>query len=380
MTFLDLATLLIVAAAAFSALNVIIFRLPAAIGVLSITLAASVALVAAGQIFPRLRLDESAAETARALAFDKTLLEGMLGLLLFAGALHVKVEELRRQLPAVLLMASLGVVLSTLVIGGGFWLLTGTALATALVFGAIVTPTDPVAVLGVLKTAGVKKELETKIAGKSLFNDGVAYVVFLILAAIAFPAMDAHGEAGHALGFADGVRLFVQEAFGGALLGAVLGWITFRVMRLIDDYAVEVLLTLALVMGGYLLSLKFHVSAPIMAVMAGLFIGHVGKTGGMSETTREHVDTFCRIVDKLLNIALFLMIGFEVFAVSFHPETFWIGAVCIMLSLLNRFAAVAIPLAILRPFRVFDRGVTRSPDLGRHQGRDLDRAGPEPAR
>ncbi len=359
MTVLDISTVIIVAAAGFAALNAIFLRLPAGIGVLAISLGCSVVALLVSRFVPGLAFAEDAAAAVEELSFDTTLLEGMLGLLLFAGALHVKVEELKRQLPVVLLTASLGVVVSTLVIGTGFWALTGIPLAAALVFGAIVTPTDPVAVMGVLRTAGIRKSLETVIAGESMLNDGVAYVVYLLLVAIAFPGLAGSGEAGHAIGLADGALLFVREAFGGAILGLVLGWVTFRVMRKIDDYAVEVLLTLALVMGGYLLSLELHLSAPIMAVMAGLLIGHVGMEGGMSETTREHVDAFWRIVDELLNIALFVMIGFEIFAVSFTGRTFWIGAVAIGLSLAGRFAAVTLPLLILRPFRVFDRGVAR---------------------
>jgi len=356
MTFLELSTLLIVVAAGFAALNAIFIKLPAAIGVLAITLGFSVLLLAVDGFAPGFGIEASAASAATAMAFDTTLLEGMLGLLLFAGALHVKVEELRQKLPVVLLMASLGVAISTLVIGSAFSVITGIPLLVALVFGAIITPTDPVAVLGVLKTAGVNKSLETKIAGESLFNDGVAYVVFLLLVALAFQATDAHGDHATAMSATSGLTLFVQEAFGGAVLGALLGWLTFRIMRAIDDYAVEILLTLALVMGGYMLSLKLHVSAPIMAVMAGLFIGHVGMSGGMSEKTRTHVDTFWRIIDEVLNIVLFLMIGIEVFAIEFSSPILAFGAVAILLSLLGRFLAVSIPVMMMKPFISFSKG------------------------
>ena len=276
----------------------------------------------------------------------------MLGLLLFAGALHVKLSDLRREWVVVMLMATLGIALSTFIIGVGFSWLTGMPLMIALVFGALISPTDPVAVLGVLREADLRKSLETKIAGESLFNDGVAYVVFLILIGLAFPHGDAHGS-----GLADAGQLFIQEALGGAVLGLSLGWLTFRVMRRIDDYSLEVLITLGLAFGGYELAVYLHVSAPIMAVCAGLLIGDVGTKYGMSEETRRYVDAFWKLIDEILNAVLFLMIGFEVFAVAFDTSYLTAGFAAIALALFARLAAVSVPVLMLRPFRSFSRGV-----------------------
>ena len=354
MTFLQITSLLIVLAGVFGAINYLFLRLPSSIGIMIVALVASFGLLGLDALVPSLGIADESRRIVTSIHFSDALLEGMLGLLLFAGALHVKMSDLRAEWLPVLLMATIGVGLSTLVIGAGFSWLTGMPLLIALVFGAVVSPTDPVAVLGVLRQADLPRSLETKIAGESLFNDGVGYVVFLVLVGLAFPSGDDHGG-----GIAEAAMLFLREAGGGALLGITLGWLVFRVMRLIDDYALEVLLTLGLAFGGYELAVYLHISAPIMAVCAGLLIGDVGAKQGMSEETRGYVDAFWKLIDEILNAVLFLMIGFEVFAVVFEADYLVAGALSIGIALLGRLSAVAIPILLLRRFRTFDPGVIR---------------------
>ena len=352
MGILQIASLLIVLAGAFGAINYLFLKLPSAIGILVVALFASFAVIATDALFPALTVEEQIRAQVLELEFSEALLEGMLGLLLFAGALHVKLSDLRKAWFVIFLMATIGIGLSTAIVGFGFSWVTGMPLMIALVFGALISPTDPVAVLGVLREAELQKSLETKIAGESLFNDGVGYVVFLVLVGFAFPSDDHHST-----GLADAALLFMQEALGGAILGLVLGWLTFRVMRLIDDYSLEVLITLGLAFGGYELAVWLHVSAPIMAVCAGLLIGDIGAKHGMSEETRQYVEAFWKLVDEILNAVLFLMIGFEVFAVAFEIDFLISGVMAIGLALLARLAAVSVPVLLLKPFRTFSKGV-----------------------
>lgn len=352
MTILQIASLLIVLAGAFGAINYLYLKLPSAIGILVVALFASFALILFDLVFPAFGLTDKVRATVLEIEFSEALLEGMLGLLLFAGALHVKLADLRREWIVVALMATIGIGLSTAIVGFGFSWITGMPLIIALVFGALISPTDPVAVLGVLREANLQKSLETKIAGESLFNDGVGYVVFLILVGLAFPVAGSHGA-----GLGGALELFVVEALGGALLGITLGWLTFRVMRRIDDYSLEVLITLGLAFGGYELAVYLHVSAPIMAVCAGLLIGDVGAKYGMSVETRKYVDAFWKLIDEILNAVLFLMIGVEVFAVAFDANYLDAGFAAIALALVARLAAVAVPVLMLKPFRSFSKGV-----------------------
>ena len=352
MDLLQLTSLLIVLAALFGAINYLFLKLPSAIGILVVSLLASLVILGLDLLVQGFTVDDQVRSLVGGIAFSDALLEGMLGLLLFAGALHVKLSDLREQWRLVALMATIGIALSTVIVGVGFSWLTGMPILIALVFGSLISPTDPVAVLGVLREASLPKTLETKIAGESLFNDGVGYVVFLVLVGLAFPHGDEHGS-----GLSGAVTLFFQEAVGGAVLGIVLGWLTFRLMRRIDDYSLEVLLTLALAFGGYQLAVWLHFSAPIMAVCAGLLIGDVGAAKGMSEETRKYVDAFWKLIDEILNAVLFLLIGIEVFAVTFSMDAFQTGLAAIALALVARLAAVAAPVLILRPFRTFSPGV-----------------------
>lgn len=352
MDILQITSLLIVLAGVFGSINYLFLKLPSAIGILIVSLLASLALLAIDAISPDLGIADEVRSAILGIDFSEALLEGMLGLLLFAGALHVKLSDLRQQWRLVFLMATIGVGASTAIFGFGFHWYSGMPLIVALVFGALISPTDPVAVMGVLREANLRKSLETKIAGESLFNDGVGYVVFLVLVGLAFPADDHHAS-----GWQDAVKLFGQEAIGGAVIGITLGWLVFRLMRRIDDYPLEVLLTLGLAFGGYQLSVWLHVSAPIMAVCAGLLIGDIGAKHGMSEETRHYVDAFWQLIDEILNAVLFLMIGFEVFAVAFGADVIMAGIVAIVIALIARLAAVTLPVVLLRPFRQFSAGI-----------------------
>ena len=349
----EAAAVLVVIAAILGYANYIWFRMPHTIGLTVMGAVASVLMIAMDAAFPGLALGEAVRSFLRGIEFDEVLLEAMLSFLLFAGALHIDLDVLLTRRWAVLAMALFGVVISTFVIGFGFLFLTSMLgldipLVWCLVFGALISPTDPVAVLGILKSARVPPELEAKIGGESLFNDGVGVVVFAICLAAALGGGDF--SAVHAL------ELFVVEAFGGALLGLVAGWIGYKTMKTIDEHNLEVLISLAVVMGAYALAIRLHVAGPIAMAVAGLLIGNYGTRFAMSDRTREHLTSFWSLVDEILNSVLFLLIGMEIAAIVFDASYLLAGLISIPLVLFARFLAVGTPFALLRRFTPFTRG------------------------
>ena len=355
MKILDVSAVLITAAALLSYVNHRFVKLPSVIGLMLIAMLISGAIILIGEM-GFVEFEKHAEAFIASIDFNVTLMNGMLSFLLFAGALHVNLNDLANLKWVVGLLASVGTLLSTFLVGGAFWLLCHAldielAFIYCLLFGALISPTDPIAVLGILKSAGAPKSLETKITGESLFNDGVGVVVFMVLLGLA--TSEASFSAGAALG------LFAQEAVGGIVMGLLLGCAGYYLLRTVDNYSVEVLITLALVMGGYSLTLAIHASGPIAMVVAGLMIGNHGRRMAMSETTREHLDTFWELIDEILNAVLFVLIGFEVLILTFTGTLTVAGLIAIPLVLAARFVCVGIPILTLRTRRVFAPGTLR---------------------
>lgn len=349
MTLLNIMAVLVTLAALFSYVNHRFIGLPTTIGLMLIALVMSLALLAAGELgWAGVR--EEALQVLRSIDFHEALMQGMLSFLLFAGALHVNVNELAEQKGTITVLASVGVLLSTFIVGGLAWLTLNMLghnmpIVYCLLFGALISPTDPIAVLGILKTVGAPKSLEVKIAGESLFNDGIGVVVFLVLLGIA--------AGGHDVSAGGIALLFVQEAIGGLVFGLAIGALAYYLLKSIDNYQVEILITLALVSGGYALANALHISGPIAVVVAGLLVGNHGRRLAMSAKTREHLDTFWELVDDILNAVLFVLIGLEVLVLHFAVEYLLAALVIIPVVLLARFISVGAPLLLLRRYRAF---------------------------
>ncbi|WP_298957158.1 sodium:proton antiporter [uncultured Methylobacterium sp.] len=343
----DLAALLLTLSALFGWMNHRFLRLPHTIGLLVMGLAASLALVALDLAFPEQHLYEELTSVLRQVDFTEVVMNGMLAFLLFAGAMSLDLRALRDRAWPVATLALLGTLISTGLVGGAFWVASQATsqpipLPCALVFGALISPTDPVAVLATLKNVRVPEALEIEMQGEALFNDGIGIVLFTVLVAF---ATGAGGEATSAGGIA---RLLLHEAGGGLILGMTTGYVAYRAMRAIDDFPVEVLITLALVAGTYALAQKLGTSGPLAVVAAGLLVGDRAPRDAMSEETQGYVSSLWTLIDEVLNSVLFLLIGLEVLVLRFEAGGLVLAACAVPIVLLARLVAVSMPLLIFR--------------------------------
>jgi len=353
----EIGAVLIGLSALFGFINHRFLRLPHTIGLVLIALAASLVIVAVELFSPSTQVAGQITGMLNQIDFHDAVMHGMLSFLLFAGALHVDFSEFRSRSQAIALMATVGILISTFLIGGVTWWLLGLfdiemPFIWALVFGALISPTDPVAVLGLFKTVDVPKSLEAKMAGESLFNDGVGVVVFAVVVAIASGGM-AHGEEMSALTIAE---LFLTEAVGGAVLGFIAGYVGYRAMYEIDEHNLEVLITLAMVMVTYVVALKLHMSGPIAMVVAGLLIGNKGMKFAVSDKTKDYVQKFWSLLDEILNSVLFLLIGLEVLIVAQRADHVGVALLLIPVTLVARWFAVSVPITILSRWQTFTKG------------------------
>ncbi len=362
MSLFDITSVLIVLAAVFGFVNVRYLRLAPSVGLLAISLAVSLTLLLVHVTFPHAGIVPQVRGFVANINFNEALMHGMLAFLLFAGALHADLEVVLRRRWTITLLATVGLLISTAVVAGlsyGLFQalhLQATFLA-CLIFGALISPTDPIAVMGALKTLRAPPSLEAKIAGESLFNDGVAVVVFTALVSLLPGA--GHGAHAGEMGPTAVAWMFLREAGGGALLGMVAGYIAYRLMLAIDDYKVEVMITLALVMGAYSLAWRLQVSGPIAMVTAGLLIGNRGRRFAMSETVADYLEKFWELIDEILNAILFLLIGIEVLMVGFATTRVIAGLVTVLVVLAARFVSVALPITVMRWRVAFSPGVVR---------------------
>ena len=340
----DIAAICLVVTALLAYLNHRFLGLPTTIGVMATALGFSLAIIGLDELGVAHGLRVAEESLVHSIHFGEVLLQGMLSLLLFAGAMHVDLGKLKSFRKQILALAVLSTIASTLIVGFSLWILlplfgVGLGLSYCLLFGALISPTDPVAVMAILKSAGAPESLEVVITGESLFNDGVGVVLFSLLLAMA--------ASGSVPSVEMGLIALVREAGGGLAYGWVLGYVTYRLLKSVDNYQVEVLLTLASVIGGYALASHLHVSGPLAMVVAGVMTGNRGRAHAMSDTTRRYVDMFWELIDEILNAVLFVLIGMEVLSISFDGRILLAGVATALVALLARLLTVGFPVALL---------------------------------
>jgi CPA1 family monovalent cation:H+ antiporter len=347
----NLITIIIIITAAFGYINFRFIKLPGTIGIMLISVVASLIVIGIGYTHPHFFY--SIRHLIRNVNFYTALMQVMLGFLLFAGSMHIDIKKLRKERASVITFATVGVVLSTFLIGILMYLVTGwfgmqIDFLSCLLFGALISPTDPIAVLGILKQANIPQSLETKITGESLFNDGVAIVVFTTISEVIRTGISNVSAGGVIL-------LFFKEACGGFAFGLLLGYAGFLALKSIDNYTIEVLITLAIVMGGYSLANYLHISGPLAIVAAGIVTGNRSLEFGTSDVTRDYMTKFWEMIDEVMNAILFLLIGFEMLVIPFTRSLLWLGCAAILIVLAARFLSVALPVEILKQRRAFER-------------------------
>ncbi|MGO9612687.1 MAG: cation:proton antiporter [Dissulfurispiraceae bacterium] len=342
MELFNIIAILVTLSAIFGYVNHRFLRMPTTIGLMFISILMSLCLVAIGHL--GLGIEKHWMGLMQRIDFNKTLMVGMLSFLLFAGALHVDVAELFRKKWEVGIYATVGILISTVIVGGIiYFVLEFLGLQIkfifCLLFGALISPTDPIAVIGMLRKANAPKSLEVRIAAESLFNDGVGVVVFVVLLGMAT------GE--NEISYGKALLLFAEEAFGGAALGLCLGWSAYKILKSIDNYQVEILVTLSLVTGMYALASAINTSGPIAIVVAGMLIGNRGRKVAMSQKTRQNLDMFWELLDEILNSVLFVLIGLELLVVQLAGRYLIAALIAIPLVLFSRYVSIGLPLRLL---------------------------------
>ncbi len=339
----EIFVLIVCLTAAFSYINHRYIKWPPTIGIMALSLCSSIVLLISAKAFPG--YSSGFISIITSINFHDLLMNGMLNFLLFAGAIHIDAGRLKQERMPVITLSTIGILISTFLIGSVLYYLFGlfqldVKYIYCLLFAALISPTDPIAVLAILKQAGIQKSLELKIAGESLFNDGVAVVVFITILEVAQTGLDK-------LSVTEIALLFMREAGGGLLYGLLLGYLGFNIIKSIDKYEVEVLISIALVMGGYLLANMLHISGPLAMVVAGIVVGNKGRQKGISDITLDYFNKFWELIDEMMNAALFLLMGFEMLVIKVNSSILVIGIISIVVILSGRWVSVLIPVKLL---------------------------------